>query len=165
MSREIFVRMENLKIFLVKNGLFLLILVVLLGGVGYLGVVALSPSYVTVTCPDCHGTGKIANASPDCVNGTIPCPNLDCLEPTRGEWEHMHVDGHPETQLWHRFSLPDGRWEAYSDAHIGHVIQLVKDHWTDMGLCPICHGTGRAPCPTSDICPTCHGKGTVQKKV
>ena len=68
----------------------------------------------------------------------------------------MRVAGHLDTELWHRFDLPNGGWDAYSQAHVGHVIQLINGHWTDLGPCTVCHG--------QKVCPTCRGKGTVQKK-
>ncbi len=151
-----------------KNSVFFLILSLVLVGLGYWGYQAFQTETVTVKCPDCGGTGKASCGAPGCVHGVIPCPNPDCLQLTRGDWVHMHVDGHPDTDVWHKFDAPNGGWAAYSQAHVGHVIQLVNGQWTDMGLCPVCLGTGKAVCPVcrgQKECPTCHGKGTIQKEV
>ncbi len=143
-------------------------LFLMLAGVGTLAYFSFHHEYVDVKCPDCDGTGKSSCGAPGCVHGFIACPNPDCLKKDDPGFIHMHVDGHPDTDVWKVFNLPNGGWNAYSQAHVGHVIQLVNDRWTDMGLCPICHGTGLAECPVchgQKICPTCNGKGTVKKEV
>jgi len=151
-----------------KNHLFWMILSLMVVGVGYLGYLTFHHDYVTVRCPDCNGTGAASCGAPGCVHGRIMCPNPDCLNLNRGEWTHMHVDGHPDTDQWKVFDLPGGGWEAYSQAHQGHVIQLINGHWTDTGTCPVCHGTLWVECPVchgKKQCPTCHGKGTIEKEV
>lgn len=151
-----------------KTSTFFSVLTVLVVGLGYLGYLCFHHEYVTVKCPDCDGTGAASCGAPGCVHGRVHCPNPDCLELWRGDWEHLQVAGHPDTDLWHRFYLSDGSWSAYNQGHVGHVIQLVNGKWTDMGPCPICHGTGWAECPVCHgkiPCPTCHGKGTIQKEV
>lgn len=143
-------------------------LTLMLGIIGYFGYEVFHKEYVTVKCPDCDGTGKASCGAPGCIHGTIPCPNPDCLQLTRGEWVHMYVKDHPDTDLWHKFDYSNGGWSAYNQGHVGHVIQLINGHWTDVGICPVCNGTGKAVCPVCNgkkVCPTCHGKGTIEKEV
>jgi len=150
-----------------KPSVFITLLVLLLGGLGFLGYKTFFPEVVYVTCQACQGTGKKPCKTPDCPDGTMPCPN-NCLKKDDGQWESMHVDGHPDTDLWHKFEYSNGGWAAYNQNHAGHVIELVNGVWTDKGVCPVCHGKGKVPCPQCENappCDVCHGKGVVPKEI
>ena len=94
-----------------KKSTFFLMLTLMLGIIGYFGYEVFHKEYVTVKCPDCDGTGKASCGAPGCIHGTIPCPNPDCLQLTRGEWVHMYVKDHPDTDLGTSLIIPmaDGR--------------------------------------------------------
>jgi hypothetical protein len=79
----------------------------------------------------------------DCGN-PIPCPN-NCLKAEDPGWVSMKVDGHPDTDVWMKFTGPNG-WRAYNQNHIGHVIALVDGQYIDTGVCPVCQGRTRI-CP------------------
>jgi hypothetical protein len=152
----------------VKNSFFILIVGLMVGIFGFMCYEAFHKEYVTIKCPDCDGTGKLSCGAQDCVHGTIPCPNPECLALTRGVWVLMHAPTHhPDTYVrW--FDLPNGDREMFTQGHVGHIIQLVDGHWKDVGPCPACHGKGRAECPACHgnlVCPTCHGKGKIDKEV
>jgi hypothetical protein len=113
-------------------------------------------------CFQCKGTGKMK--CPDCRDGFVDCPG-DCLKLTQGEWVHMKVDGHPSTDLWHKFEVQGG-FTAFNQDHVGHIIKSINGDWIDSGKCPICHGTGKVECPkckgTGEVtCTICDGKGVV----
>ena len=149
-----------------KNSVFILFISLLVGVFGFMCYEAFHKEYVTVKCPDCDGTGKASCGAPDCLHGTIPCPNPDCLQLTRGDWTPL--EGHPNTLLWHKFYLPDGRYYAWSQLHVGQVIKFIDGSWQNLGLCPVCNGKGRVECPVchgQKVCPTCHGKRTIEKEV
>ncbi len=151
-----------------KKTIFIPVLVLLLGVVGYCGYLAFFQNEVYVTCKVCKGTGKVDRvknpcSSSTCPDGTIPCPN-HCLKREDGGWQTMHVDGHSDTDLWMKFTYPNGSWAAWSQAHIGHVIEMVNGKYQDTGLCPVCHGTTRVVCPEckeQKECPFCNGQGKV----
>jgi hypothetical protein len=113
-------------------------------------------------CFACKGEGTTKCLAAGCVNGYVECPG-PCLKLDRGTWVHMDVPGHPPTDLWQKFYLPDGSYTAYSQAHVGHVIAMQNGQAVDTGPCKICGGTGRVPCPAckgtgKQLCPICEGK-------
>ena len=76
----------------------------------------------------------------------------------------MEVAGHPPTDLWHKFELPDGSgYMAYNQNHVGHVIAYQNGQFVDTGPCKICGGSGKVPCSVckgtgKEVCPICEGK-------
>jgi hypothetical protein len=85
----------------------------------------------------------LATNRPDlasCANGTTACPN-NCLKREAEGWMSMHVDGHPDTDVWMKFVNADGHPVAYNQGHVGHVIEQVNGKYTDTGVCPVCGGT------------------------
>jgi hypothetical protein len=116
-----------------KTSVQLVVLVALLGVLGYVGHLVLDDAK-----PD-----KKVGAS-YCENA-IPCPN-HCLKAEDPGWMKMDVKGHPDTDVWMKFTAPNGDWEAYNQNHVGHVIALVNGRYTDTGVCPVCRGTTRV-CP------------------
>jgi hypothetical protein len=71
----------------------------------------------------------------------VPCPN-HCLQLGEGNWIHMHVDGHPDTDLWTKYFNDDGTWTAWTQAHVGQVVEKVNGVYVNQGVCPVCHGKG-----------------------
>jgi hypothetical protein len=59
-------------------------------------------------CFNCGGAAKLACVAPGCKNGMADCPG-PCLKLSKGTWEHMHVDGHSDNDVWQR-DEPGGRW-------------------------------------------------------
>jgi hypothetical protein len=117
-----------------SEGTKFLILVVLVAGLGVLGYETLWPK------PDARAAALEELAS--CPNGTVACPN-HCLKREDEGWTSMHVDGHPDTDVWMKFVNADGKSVAYNQRHVGHVIELVNGVYTDTGVCPMCRGTTR----------------------
>ncbi|HET7625827.1 MAG TPA: hypothetical protein VFM25_11240, partial [Verrucomicrobiae bacterium] len=112
-------------------------------------------------CFQCHGTGKMKCPSRTCKDGETDCPG-PCLKLTKGTWVHMNVAGHPATDVWQKFRTANG-WQAYNQGHVGHVIKMVNGMPTDVGVCPICHGTTKVKCPVCKgtgvvVCDVCEGK-------
>ncbi len=118
-----------------------------------------------VKCFRCDGTGFIKCPNPECHDGTIECPG-PCLRLTKGEWVHMDVAGHPPTDVWQVFryrTATESGTKAWSQAHVGEVIEMVDGMPTNKGKCSLCHGTTRVPCLTCKgtahiVCPVCHGE-------
>jgi|GEM_PF-3834111 len=116
-------------------------------------------------CTACGGTGLASCGAPGCVNGTIRCPN-HCLQWDEGDWIHMHEAGHPDTDIWRKYTTTGEGYLAWNQGHIGHKIDRVNGLWTDTGVCKVCGGSGRVPCPVchgKGKCPTCHGTGLPPK--
>ena len=109
----------------------------------------LMPEYEV--CPACQGSRTASCGAPGCDRGRVPCDGL-CLKRDAPGWTHLDVRGHSPDELWMRFYHDDGTWVAWSQAHIGQVIEKVDGRWVNKGTCPICGGTGLKPCPS------CHGR-------
>jgi hypothetical protein len=113
-------------------------------------------------CFACNGQGTIKCLAPGCVAGLVDCPG-PCLKLDRGVWVHLEVPGHPPSDLWQKFYLPDGSYQAYNQNHVGHVIVLQNGQAVDTGACKICGGTGKVPCALCqgtgrEKCLICDGK-------
>ena len=113
------------------QGTKLFILALLLAALGYAG-------YKTFV-PQPTGVAAAQKDLEDCPNGTKACPH-NCLKREDEGWTSMHVDGHPDTDVWMKFGY-EGNWQAYNQGHIGHVIEQVNGKYVDTGVCPICRGT------------------------
>lgn len=117
-----------------EQGPKVVILVLLLGGLGYASYKTFGPQSTE------H---QLAEAgAPACPNGVVACPN-NCLKRETEGWRPMHVDGHPDTDIWFTFVDARGRRQSFNQGHIGHVIQVVNGQHTDTGVCPVCGGTTR----------------------
>jgi hypothetical protein len=117
----------------------------------------------TKICFQCNGAGK--SKCSNCKNGEADCPG-DCLKLSKGSWIHMTVAGHPPTDVWQKFTADDGRWQAYNQNHVGHVLQTIDGLPKDVGPCPICHGKTKVKCPVCKgtgemVCSLCAGKKVV----
>ncbi|HEY9773133.1 MAG TPA: hypothetical protein V6C81_04925 [Planktothrix sp.] len=73
--------------------------------------------------------------------GWAPCPG-NCLNVSTPGWHHEHIDGHPETEMWHTFGMNGSHFSA-TTAHWGQVFAESKDAPVqNKGNCPICGGIG-----------------------
>lgn len=133
-------------------------------------------------CMTCHGAAHLRCTTPRCKEGWIPCPNPKCLKLTDDGW-FKKADG----LKWKRFGSKKGAYFEWSEHHCGQVVDFVKGHWENLGICPVCggyaavhdpvcRGTGDMPCPTCSkktdsppcpdkchngviTCPSCMGSG------
>jgi hypothetical protein len=75
----------------------------------------------------------------------------------------MHVDGHPDTDVWQRFHQADGTSQFWNQNHKGEVIEMRAGMAVNIGKCPVCGGTAKVKCTECDgkgqlICRICDGK-------
>ena len=117
------------------------------------------------TCFNCAGSGKALCAASGCKNGLVDCLG-PCLKLSRGTWEHMHVEGHSDTDLWQQFHQSDGTSRAWNQAHVGQVIEMQAGQAVNIGNCKICGGTGKVKCSVCSgtgevVCSICDGKKIV----
>ena len=120
------------------------------------------PSYDP--CPACKGHGRLSCGAPGCQFGRVPCDG-PCLKRSAPNWQRMNVPGHAPDKLWARFDNDDGTYAAWSEDHLGQVIEKVNGRWENKGACPICHGSGTKACPTCHDqrrCPRCGGTGQLR---
>jgi len=115
-------------------------------------------------CFACKGEGTVACRVPGCVNGQVDCPG-PCLKLSRGTWIHMDVPGHGPNELWQKYPDLDGRegYYAFSQNHLGEVVQYQNVRAVSIGKCKICGGTGKVKCDVCQgtgkvTCPICNGK-------
>jgi hypothetical protein len=116
-------------------------------------------------CPVCQGRGVVSCGAPGCDHVFVPCDG-PCLKKSTPGWRHMNVAGHRPSELWMRFDNDDGTWVAWSQAHIGQVIEKVDGRWVNKGKCPVCGGKGVKPCPRCHAglaCTRCAGTGRIRR--
>jgi Archaea-specific RecJ-like exonuclease, contains DnaJ-type Zn finger domain len=116
-------------------------------------------------CFQCDGSDKTVCLTPGCKDGFVDCPG-PCLKLSRGIWEHMHVEAHPDTDLWQRFHQVDGTSMSWNQNHVGDVIEMRAGMAVNIGKCTVCAGRGKVKCAVCDgtgrvACPICEGKGFV----
>ena len=95
----------------------------------------------------------------------VDCPG-PCLKLSRGTWEHMHVDGHPDTDVWQRFHQVNGTSEFWNQNHVGEVVEMRAGMAVNIGKCTVCGGKAKVKCSVCGgtgrlTCPICEGKGFV----
>jgi len=118
----------------------------------------------TKPCFKCDGTGRIK--CPVCKDGQVDCPG-PCLKLSKGDWQHQDVAGHDPSLLWQRFKWSNGyQYTAWSQSHVGEVIEMQSGVPVNVGKCKICGGTGRVACKTCGgtgtvVCDVCGGKKVV----
>lgn len=123
----------------------------------------LAPDYDV--CPICLGERATSCGAPGCNRGSVPCAGA-CLKPDTPGWQRMTVANHRPDELWMRFVHDDGSWTAWSQNHIGEVVEKVDGRWVNRGRCPRCRGTAKEPCPACqgrNACPRCRGAGVVRR--
>ena len=110
----------------------------------------------TKPCFQCGGTGKTTCPDPKCKKGQTICPGK-CMKLSVGVWEHMNVPGHPPTELWQKFRYgPNGASSvAWTQGHVGDVIEMRNGMPVNIGKCAVCGGK------TQIKCPICKGAATV----
>jgi len=119
----------------------------------------------TEPCTVCEGSGSAACGAAGCVLGKVTC-NGPCLRKDTPGWEPREVPGHPADLLWMAFSNPDGSVQWVSQNHLGQVMEEVNGEWRLTGVCKVCKGSMRMPCPAcqgKEHCPNCSGKGHIRK--
>jgi len=65
-----------------------------------------------------------------------------------------------------RFIHDDGSWTAWSQYHVGEVIEKVNGRWVSKGKCLVCGGKATEPCPACrgrTFCQRCSGEGRVRR--
>jgi len=134
-------------------------LVLALGGLFLLAYYADADTTNTVAeptkpCFQCSGTGMMKCPVRSCVHGMADCPG-PCIKLSKGTWVHMHVDGHPDSDIWQKFYTAGGGYQAWNQNHVGDVIQMQGGVPTDIGKCTVCGGTGKTKCAV------CKGTGEV----
>jgi hypothetical protein len=78
----------------------------------------------------------------------------------------MHVDGHPDTDVWQGFHQVNGTSQFWNQNHVGEVIEMRAGMAVNIGKCTVCGGKTRVKCSvcggTGQVaCPICEGKGSV----
>jgi hypothetical protein len=116
-------------------------------------------------CFQCNGSAKTACIAPGCRDGMVDCPG-PCMKLSSGAWEHMHVDGHPDTEVWKRFHQVNGTSQFYNQNHVGEVVEMRAGMAVNIGKCSVCGGTAKVKCSVCGgtgrvTCPICEGKGFV----
>lgn len=117
----------------------------------------------TRPCVVCGGTGELKCRW--CRDGRVDCPG-PCLKLSRGVWERLNVAGHDPNELWQKFYNKHGGYRAWSQGHVGQVIEMQDGEPVNIGPCKICGGAGCVPCAHCQGagkvgCPTCRGTGSV----
>ena len=113
-------------------------------------------------CFECGGMGEIKCNALGCKDGWVDCPG-GCLKLSEGEWQHMHFDGHSDTEVWRVFTNDDGSRVAVNQDKVGDVLELQDGKWVDTGKCKVCGGTGKVKCTACNgtgklLCPICRGQ-------
>ena len=96
-------------------------------------------------CFQCGGSDKTVCLTPGCKDGFVDCPG-PCLKLSKGAWEHMHVDGHPDTDVWQRFHQVDGTSQFWNQKHVGEVIEMRAGVAINIGKCTVCGGKAKVKC-------------------
>ena len=115
-------------------------------------------------CFACKGEGVVACRVPECVDGRADCPG-PCLKLSRGTWIHMDVPGHDPSELWQKYPDRDGRggYYAFSQNHLGELVEYQGNRAVSIGKCKVCGGTTKVTCSVCKgtgkvACPVCAGK-------
>lgn len=106
-------------------------------------------------CFACKGKGTETCRA--CTSGKKNCP-APCLKLNAGKWEHMEVAGHGPDELWQKFSyVKDGKrfTQAWTQAHVGEVIEIRNGEPVNTGRCKTCGGA------TTVACDKCRGSATI----
>jgi hypothetical protein len=145
-----------------KRHTFIYLAVLLIGIAQCLSEEALRET--TKDCFACFGKGQTSCKIAGCKKGEVDCP-APCLKLSKGNWIHKDVPGHSANELWQEFRGKSLR-KAWSQGHIGQVIQMQNGEPVNIGTCKTCNGTTRVKCGTckgtgESICSICDGKKIV----
>ncbi len=113
-----------------------------------------------ISCPDCQGTGQGPCQASKCLKGLVQCPQ-PCLKLTVGDWEKLKVKDHDPELVW-QVVRKGNTWRAWSQEHVGELIQEVNGELVNTGKCSACAGTTMVACPqclgsAKGICGICKG--------
>ena len=80
----------------------------------------------------------------------------------------MNVAGHDAKELWQKFQNRQGGYKAWSQAHLGEVVEMQNGEPVNLGPCKVCSGTAHVPCRQCQgtgktLCLMCRGKGVVPR--
>ena len=119
-------------------------------------------------CFECDGTGEAVCNALGCTNGLVACSG-PCLKLSQGNWQHMHMEGYSDEDLWQIFTNDDGTRKAVNQALVGHVLELQNGTWADAGKCRICDGTTKVKCSACNgtgklLCRVCEGQKFVPEQ-
>jgi hypothetical protein len=77
----------------------------------------------------------------------------------------MEVAGHDPNELWQKFPNQSGRggYQAWTQGHVGEVIQYQNGVAVNVGKCKVCGGATKVTCKTcagtgKQTCEVCQGK-------
>ena len=77
----------------------------------------------------------------------------------------MEVAGHDPKELWQKFPNQSGRggYQAWTQGHVGEVIQYQNGVAVNVGKCTVCGGKTKVTCKTckgtgKQTCEICQGK-------
>jgi uncharacterized Zn finger protein (UPF0148 family) len=104
-------------------------------------------------CFNCDGAGRSPCFAAGCKRGMVDCPG-PCLKLSSGTWQHMHVEGHSDSELWQTFRGIGGT-RSWNQGHVGEVIEMQAGSPVNVGKCKTCGGAARVKCST------CAGTGEV----
>jgi hypothetical protein len=119
----------------------------------------------TEPCETCEGGGAAACGAAGCTLGRVTCTG-PCLRKDMPGWQTANIQGSAPGELWMPFANRDGSIQWVSQNHLGQVMEEVNGSWTLTGLCKVCNGSTRMPCPACQAkkpCPSCNGKGQIRK--
>lgn len=115
----------------------------------------------TKPCFLCHGTGGVKCTA--CTDGHMPCPG-SCMKKSDPGWAPL--PGHDG--LWLKFNNRTGGdgYQAWSQGHIGQVVEYQNGIAVNVGVCKICQGKTYVDCTSCKgtklvACNMCEGKKVV----
>jgi hypothetical protein len=168
-EKRIMQKNSNFSRFLIMSGLAGALLAFAMTGCDRIGLkpsngsgIANNPPKGMKICFQCGGSDNTVCDASGCKKGWVDCPG-PCLKLSKGTWEHMHVDGHPDTDVWQRFHQVDGTWQLWNQNHKGEVIETRAGMAVNIGKCTVCGGTAKVKCSECGgtgqlVCRICEGK-------
>lgn len=102
-------------------------------------------------CFQCKGTGQTKCSGASCQSGMKDCAG-PCLKLSVGTWEK--IPGEDPNKIFRKYPKPGG-WQAWSQHHLGEVIEIQNGVPVNIGACKVCGGKGKVSCGT------CQGKGMI----
>lgn len=112
-------------------------------------------------CFDCAGAGELVCNALGCKDGWGACPG-HCVRLSEGKWEHMHVEGYSDEDVWLILTNEDATRVAVNQVKVGNLMELQNGKWVDTGKCKVCGGTTKVKCSACRgsgrlLCTVCEG--------